>query len=279
MRSLLAFAGATAIATFLAITAGGLGDFVVYLVNFLRGLNRGVVLIHFVAAIVFSVALVTIAREAKRRIDPGSQTRQLAIWFAPVAAGMLGLTISLSDQVRSPDPAFREAAISTYGEDKAFFDEVGALMRPGERNLLHLPYQAFPEFWGPNGMTTYESLKPYVLLRESKTSAGAFPGTPSALNTLQLQALFRAGEFERLSRALEDDGFDGIVFNLNGLYASERMRMDEMLLQAAGVGADGTNPRFAFVKTAGHSFTDTPSRTRRTPLPPEICLRLTDRSA
>jgi hypothetical protein len=224
-----AFAASLAVLLFVP---GGLGDVLIYLLQQIRALNRGVVILQFLAALLFTMMLA-------RLVSSSWRLRSAGLVFAAVA-----IVYALVDQSRSPDKATAQSANAAAIADRSFFEKVAAAHHQKPFAMLQLPYQAFPEFSGPNGMGTNDSLVPFILTRNLRTSAASFPQTAAFFNSLNMQDLFRAGRFGDLVRALTESGISSVVFDRRGLSEFEKRRLGQLSLVLAGSLDGGSADQF-----------------------------------
>lgn len=228
---------------FLFSSVGGLSDFLVFLVQQLRALSRGVVVIQFACLVLAALALN--AWLDKMVIGKRSLLRRpLYRVLGPAAVALVVI-----DQLPHDRSSPTSAAALAYDADKTFFDQVsGQLGSFGDADLIQLPYQAFPEFGGPGAMLAHDSLKPFLLIRNARTSAASFPGSKGAFHQMSVQDLFRSGQFSALQSEMEARGFEGLVVDRAGLNAYETRRLQALMDQSRAAITGGENDRFVFLQ-------------------------------
>lgn len=149
---------------------------------------------------------------------------------------------------RTPD---MNVASFAYDADQAFFNQVASQLGGfGRADLMQLPYQAFPEFGGPEAMRPHDSLKPFLLIRNARTSAASFPGSNGAFHQMSVQEFFRSGQFHALKIELEARGFEGLIVDRAGLNPFEQRRLQTLMEQSNEAIVGGENDRFVFLMPA-----------------------------
>lgn len=228
---------------FLFSAVGGLSDLLVFVVQQLRALSRGVVIIQFACLVLAALALN--AWLDKLVMGKRFLPQRALQWVVGSAATAFVVT----DQLPYDRSSQISAATLAYDADKTFFDQVaGKLGSFGEADLMQLPYQAFPEFGGPESMRPHDSLKPFLLIRNARTSAASFPGSNGAFHQMSMQDLFRSGQFSALQFEMDARGFEGLVIDRAGLSGYEQRRLQALIYQSTGAMTGGENDRFVFVQ-------------------------------
>ena len=97
-------------------------------------------------------------------------------------------------------------------------------------------------------MLPHDSLKPFLLIRNARTSAASFPGSKGAFHQMSVQDLFRSGHFSALQSEMEARGFEGLVIDRAGLNAYEQRRLEALMDQSGAAITGGENDRFVFLQ-------------------------------
>lgn len=228
---------------FLFSSVGGLSDLLVFLLQQLRALSRGVVIIQFACIILAALAL----NAWIEKVAIGNRLALRGIYCFLV--GPAAAVFVVVDQLPHDRTQKTIVASLAFDADQAFFNQVaGELGGFGSADLMQLPYQAFPEFGGPEAMRPHDSLKPFLLIKNARTSAASFPGSNGAFHQMSVQELFRSGQFHALHLEMDARGFEGLIVDRAGLSAYEQRRLQTLMEQSKETIAGGENDRFVFLR-------------------------------
>ncbi|MBA2567901.1 MAG: hypothetical protein H0V11_00990 [Actinobacteria bacterium] len=231
-RSLLLYASAAVIVSFLVATTGGLSTILAYVITpQLHAWNRISVFIAFFSLVAVAVLL--------DRLHGFLRERGLGAAFGAVLAVIL-LAGALDQTTNRAIPAY--AAVSReYHQDDEFSAAISARLDGGD-SVFQLPYVPFPEAEPPRPMQDYDPLRPYLHQNELRWSYGATKGRSE-----NWAGDLSAKPLSLVVPAVAAVGFAGIYLDGAGYPDGGRVARSELARITGSQPLSDERGRFAFI--------------------------------
>jgi phosphoglycerol transferase len=174
----------------------------IFITEKLRAHTRIVFYLAFFALFAFAI----VADKLIRRLPP-----RLSVQVPVTVALGLILVAGLYDEsyagIRAPLKQMQQAVM----RDQGYFSTIESLA-PSGGMVLQLPFVAFPDTQGPNGVAIYDDLRAYLYTQRLRWSYGSMRGRPESEYIRELSAKPVADMIRTAALA----GYSGILINRKG---------------------------------------------------------------
>ena len=219
---------------FLACITGGLGTFLSFFTDSIRGWNRMSIFLSL-------LALAGLGLFLQRRFDHWWARPRLRA-LVPVCTVAV-LAIGLVDQASAKGIAPYAANAARWATDQAYFNELEARLPHGAL-VFQAPYVAFPE--AGLGNLDSNQLEPYLHTSTLKFSGGGFKGRPQ----IDWQQTVSNESAPQMTRDLAVIGFSGILVDVQ-VTNDGGLSLDTELTPVTGAPIVDPTGQFRFYSLAG----------------------------